>query len=218
MNSLFFLQQRSIVRVVGQSLRTVATSTETQRRPGHLPELGNYILYYWVARAWQAFTATFAKKPRSFSKLSRPPIKKFATAWSTTTIQNKKHNVWGGILLFFFISALHFWIKHYTKFLNRTKFVSQHLIAAHGHFHRYQFLTANYFLIQPVLSYLAVATATWQHWFIMYLHKWHCDRSRCNESWPSQGQMYFVFCRLYLSSPQPVRHCLTPVSHLFSLN
>jgi hypothetical protein len=33
---------------------------------------------------------------------------------------NKKpriHNVWGGILSFF-ISALHFWIKHYTNFQN----------------------------------------------------------------------------------------------------
>ena len=64
----------------------------------------------------------------------------------------------------FFISTLHFWIKRYTNFLNLTKFVSQHLIATHGHFPRHQFLTENYFFIRPVLSYLAVATATWQHW------------------------------------------------------
>ncbi len=69
-----------------------------------------------------------------------------------------------GFCHFFFISALHFWIKHYTNFLNftRSKFVPQHLIATHGHFHRHQFLTANYFFMRPVLSYLAVCTATWQ--------------------------------------------------------
>jgi hypothetical protein len=55
---------------------------------------------------------------------------------STTKIKNK--NVWGGMLAFFFISALQFWIKHYTNFLNITKFVSQHLIATHGHFHHHQ--------------------------------------------------------------------------------
>jgi hypothetical protein len=67
-------------------------------------------------------------------------------------------------LSFFFISALHFWIKHYTNFLNftKSKFVTQHLIATQGHFHRHQFLTANYFFMRPVLSYLAVGTATWQ--------------------------------------------------------
>jgi hypothetical protein len=54
-------------------------------------------------------------------------------------------------------------MKHYTNFQNLTKFVSQHLVATHGHFHRHQFLTANYFFIRPDLSYLAVATATWQH-------------------------------------------------------
>jgi hypothetical protein len=37
----------------------------------------------------------------------------------------------------FFISALHFWIEHYTNFLILTKFVSQHLIATCGHFHRH---------------------------------------------------------------------------------
>jgi hypothetical protein len=60
----------------------------------------------------------------------------------------------------FLISALHSRIKHYTNFLNLTKFVSQHLTGTHGHFHRHQFLTANYYLIWPVLSYLAVATTT----------------------------------------------------------
>jgi hypothetical protein len=49
-------------------------------------------------------------------------------------------------------------------FLYSTKFVSHPLIATHGHFHRHEFPTANYFLTRPVLSYLAVATATWQHW------------------------------------------------------
>jgi hypothetical protein len=44
----------------------------------------------------------------------------------------------------FFISALHFWVKYYTNFLNLTKLVSLHLIATHGHFHCHQFLTANY--------------------------------------------------------------------------
>jgi hypothetical protein len=63
----------------------------------------------------------------------------------------------------FFISALHFWIKHYTNFLNLTKFVTQHLIATHGHFHCHQFLTTNYFLYS-LFSYLAVTTATWRHW------------------------------------------------------
>jgi hypothetical protein len=68
--------------------------------------------------------------------------------------------MFGEGFLNFFISDLHFWIKHYTNFLNLTK---QHLIATHGHFHRHQFLIANYFFIRPVLSYLAVARATWQH-------------------------------------------------------
>jgi hypothetical protein len=54
-------------------------------------------------------------------------------------------------------------MKQYTNFQNVTKFVSQHLDATHGHFHRHQFLTANYFFIRPDLSYLAVTTATWQH-------------------------------------------------------
>ncbi len=43
------------------------------------------------------------------------------------------------------LSIFHFWIKHYTNFLNLTKFVSQHLIATHGHFHRHQFFIAHYF-------------------------------------------------------------------------
>jgi hypothetical protein len=67
-----------------------------------------------------------------------------------------------GLCIFF--SALHFWIKPYTNRLNFTKFLSQHLITTHDHFYRHhQFLTAKYFFIRPVLSYLAVATATWQH-------------------------------------------------------
>jgi hypothetical protein len=32
------------------------------------------------------------------------------------------------------------------------------------------------------------------------------------------GPMYFVFCRLYLSSPKPPRQCLSPTCHLSSLN
>jgi hypothetical protein len=78
--------------------------------------------------------------------------------------KKQKNIMFGEGFSHFFISTLHFWIKYYTSFLNITKFVSQHLIATHGHFHRHQFLTANYFFIRPVLSYLAVATATWQHW------------------------------------------------------
>ncbi len=64
---------------------------------------------------------------------------------STTTI--KKHKVWGGILLFF-ICAHHFGIKHYTNFLNITKFVLKHLIATHSHFH-----AANF--ISQIISYTA---------------------------------------------------------------
>jgi hypothetical protein len=63
----------------------------------------------------------------------------------------------------FFISAFHFWINYNTNFLNLTKFISHYLTVTHSHFHRPQFLTANYYFIRPVLSYLAVATATWQH-------------------------------------------------------
>jgi hypothetical protein len=61
---------------------------------------------------------------------------------------NKKHKniMFGEGFSHFLISALHFWIKHYTNFLNLTKFVSQHLTATHGYFHRHQFFTANYFL------------------------------------------------------------------------
>ncbi len=77
----------------------------------------------------------------------------------------------------FFISALHYLIKNYRNFLNLTKFVSQHLIATHGHFHRHQFLTANYIFIWPLLSYLAVATATWEHWLS---DQWHRARPACN--------------------------------------
>jgi hypothetical protein len=91
---------------------------------------------------------------------------KFAAAWYFKAQQQQKtnkHKIWGGIF-FYFISAPHFWIKHYTNFLNLTKFLSQHLIATHGLFHRHQFLTTNNFFIRPVLSYLAVATATWQHY------------------------------------------------------
>jgi hypothetical protein len=56
----------------------------------------------------------------------------------------------------YIISALHFWIRHYTNFLNVTKFVSQHLIATHGHFHRHKFLTVTYYFKRPVFSYLAL--------------------------------------------------------------
>jgi hypothetical protein len=58
---------------------------------------------------------------------------------------------------------IHIWINHYTHFLNLTKFISHYLTITHGHFHRNQFLTANYYFIRPVLSYLPVAMATWQH-------------------------------------------------------
>ncbi len=89
------------------------------------------------------------QKSRPFSKLPRGPFKKFCRCLifqSTTTIKNqKRHNVWGRILSFF-ISALHFGINLYKNFLNLTKFVSQHLIATHGHLNRHQFRTTNYLL------------------------------------------------------------------------
>jgi hypothetical protein len=64
---------------------------------------------------------------------------------STTTIKNNKHIVWGRILSFLYFCSP-FWIKHYTNFLNLTKFVSQHLFATHAHFHLRKFLSANNFL------------------------------------------------------------------------
>jgi len=45
-------------------------------------------------------------------------------------------------------------------------FASPHLMTTNGHFHGCQFSIANYFFIWPVLSYLAVAMATWQHWLL----------------------------------------------------
>ena len=42
-------------------------------------------------------------------------------------------------------------------------------MASHGHFQGHQFPTANYFSTRPVLSYLAVATATWEHWKLFLL-------------------------------------------------
>ncbi len=67
-----------------------------------------------------------------------------------------------GKRFFIFISALHFWIKNYTNLLNLTKFVSQHLIATHGHVHRHN-LSPHIIFYSACLSYLAVAGATWQH-------------------------------------------------------
>ena len=109
------------------------------------------------------------QKLRPFSKISRPPIKKFVLHDISKHNNNKKQKniMFVEVFCHFFISALHFWMKHYTNFQNLTKFVSQHLVATHGHFHRHQFLTANYFFIRPDLSYLAVATATWQHCTIL---------------------------------------------------
>jgi hypothetical protein len=69
--------------------------------------------------------------------------------------------MFGEGFLSFFISALHFWIKHYTNFLNLTKFKFNStllLLTA-----RHNFSPQIIFLIWPVLSYLAVAMATWQH-------------------------------------------------------
>jgi hypothetical protein len=51
-------------------------------------------------------------------KHSRPHSPKTTAIFEAFTA--KKLNFWGGILPFFFISALHFWIKHYTNFLNLT--------------------------------------------------------------------------------------------------
>ncbi len=100
-----------------------------------------------------------------------------------------------------FFSDLHFSIKHYTNFLNLTKFVSQHLIATHGNFHRHQFLTANYFFIRPVLSYLAVATATWQHWPDRSLKSSSASlsdrRSSSRWSWFSQQQLPWPFVGVF---------------------
>ncbi len=38
------------------------------------------------------------------------------------------------------------------------------------------------------------------------------------DSYLPTGSMYFVFCRLFPSSPQPPRQCLAPTCHLSSLN
>jgi hypothetical protein len=70
----------------------------------------------------------------------------------------------------FFISALNFWIEHYTYFLNLTKFVSQHLIATHGHFHRHQFLTACFELFGGDHGHLAVATLQQRRWGSISAH------------------------------------------------
>ena len=54
-------------------------------------------------------------------------------------------------------------MKSWTNLLNLAKFVSWQSMAVHGHFHRHQLFAANYFFTRPVLSYLAVSTATWEH-------------------------------------------------------
>jgi hypothetical protein len=104
------------------------------------------------------------QKSRPFSKLSRPTYQKNLLLHDISKHNNNKKQkniMFGeGFCHFFFISAFRFWMKHYTNVLNLTKFISQH---THGFFHRHQFFTANYFFKRPVLSYLAVATATWQH-------------------------------------------------------
>jgi hypothetical protein len=85
-------------------------------------------------------TAIFEAFMATYQKICRCMIFQ-----STTTI--KKHKAWGGILLFF-ICPLHFGIKHYTNFLNLTKFVLKHPIATHSHFH-----AANFF--SQIISYTA---------------------------------------------------------------
>jgi hypothetical protein len=87
---------------------------------------------------FEAFTATYQK------------ISCCMIFQSTTTMKNEKNLMFGEGFIFF-ISGLHFGIKHYINFRNLTKFVSQHLIATQ-------------FFLWPVLSYYVVATATWQHW------------------------------------------------------
>ncbi len=57
--------------------------------------------------------------------------------FQSTTIKKQKNKMFGKGFFIFFISALHLSIKNYTNFLCLTKFVSQHLIATHGHFHRH---------------------------------------------------------------------------------
>jgi hypothetical protein len=82
---------------------------------------------------------------------------------------NKKQCL-GRDFVIFFISALHFWIEHYTDFLNLTKFVSHHLIATHGHFHRHQFLTACFELFGGGHGHLAVATLCSRDGEAAFLH------------------------------------------------
>ncbi len=138
-----------------------------------------------VARSGQAFTATCAKNHGRFRSF-HGHISKYLVLHDILKHNNNKklkYIMFGEGFCHFFIYALHYWSKHYTNFVNFTKFLTQHLIATHGHFHRHQFFTANYIFIRPVLSYLAVATATWQHWERL--------QSRCPTMVFSQEQIYF---------------------------
>jgi hypothetical protein len=48
---------------------------------------------------------------------------------------------------------------------------------------------------------------------LMYVIKDSTQARAC-----TTGQMHFVFCRLYSSSPQPPQQCLAPTCHLSTLN
>jgi hypothetical protein len=64
------------------------------------------------------------QKPQPFSKHSPPPIKIFAALRDTSKHNYNEKTMFGEGFCHFFISALPFWIEHYTDFLNLTKFVS----------------------------------------------------------------------------------------------
>jgi hypothetical protein len=104
-------------------------------------------------------TAIFKAYTATYQKIFRCMIFQ-----STTSVKNrKKHNVWGGILSFFlFLLSI--------SGLNRTKIFKIKLDLFHSILLLLTttFTATNYspkiiFFIRPVLSYLAVATATWQH-------------------------------------------------------
>jgi hypothetical protein len=66
----------------------------------------------------KAITATFAKNHGHFQSFHGQPSKNLPLHDNSKQNNNKKpKNIMiGGGILSFFISALHFWIKHYTNF------------------------------------------------------------------------------------------------------
>ena len=107
------------------ALRSVLPGPVKHSRP-HSPK---------TTAIFEAFTVTWG-----------PSIKKFAAAWYFKAQKIKTKNIiFGEGFCNFFISALHFWIKPYTNFLNLTKFISQHLISPALISHRNLFFyTAQY--------------------------------------------------------------------------